>query len=116
MDLNKITLIGKCTNAIDYSKHEWYDMLKFTLVTNFAYKNHDGWRVQESEYHTCIAYDDAANFLYEHIARWSKLYLEWRLKTSQWTTAQAEKKYSTHVIVSHYIVLDKVDHTQNIDW
>lgn len=108
MDLNKVLLIGRSTDNAEVKKIESNDssVVNFVIVTNRKFKNKD-WNLQEeAEYHRCVAYGTSADVLAKYLHKGKRVYIEWRLRTRKWTDNAWLTKYSTEIIVTHFIFLD----------
>ena len=53
-----------------------------------------------------VAYDKLAEIIGQYVKKGSKLYLEGKLQTREWTDQQGQKKYTTEIIVSEMQMLD----------
>jgi len=71
MDLNKVMLIGRSTTDVEVKKIEstGNSVVNFTVATNRRYKNKDGQLVEESEYHRCVAYGNAADVIGKYVGK-----------------------------------------------
>lgn len=101
-------LIGRTTKEIASTVIERTQspVTNFTLATNRKYPNKDGDITEEVVYHACVAYGKSATILADHVDKWGKLYLEWRLKTNFRKGKDNSDKSRTEIIVEHFIFLD----------
>lgn len=101
-------LIGRSTTDVEVKKIEttWSSVVNFTLATNRKYKNKDAQLVEESEYHRCVAYWNAADVIGKYVTKGKRMYVEWRLRTRKWEDTTWQAKYSTEIIVDNFIFLD----------
>ena len=108
MDLNKVSLIGRSTTDVEIKTIEasGTSVVNFTVATNRRYKNKDGQIVEESEYHRCVAYGNAADVIGKYVNKWKRLYVEWRLRTRKWDDSTGQTRYTTEVVVENFIFLD----------
>ena len=108
MDLNKVLLIGRATDNSEIKRIESNDssVVNFVIVTNRKFKNKDNNLQEEAEYHRCVAYGASADVLAKYLNKGKRVYIEWRLRTRKWTDNAGITKYSTEVIVTHFIFLD----------
>ncbi len=108
MDLNKVMLIGRSTTDVEVKKIEstWNSVVNFTVATNRRYKNKDGQLVEESEYHRCVAYGNAADVIGKYVWKWKRMYIEWRLRTRKWEDTTGATRFTTEVVVDNFIFLD----------
>ena len=108
MDINKVMLIGRSTTDVEVKRIETTgsSVVNFTLATNRKYKNKDGQMVEESEYHRCVAYGNAADVIGKYVTKGKRMYVEGRLRTRKWEDTTGQSKYSTEIIVDNFIFLD----------
>lgn len=78
MDLNKVMLIGRSTTDVEVKTIEstGNSVVNFTLATNRRYKNKEGQLVEESEYHRCVAYGNAADVIGKYVDKGKRMYIE----------------------------------------
>lgn len=108
MDINKVMLIGRSTTDVEVKRIETTgsSVVNFTLATNRKYKNKDGQLVEESEYHRCVAYGNAADVIGKYVTKGKRMYVEGRLRTRKREDTAGQAKYSTEIIVDNFIFLD----------
>ena len=108
MDLNKVLLIGRATDTSEIKRIESNDssVINFVIATNRKFKNKDGNLQEEAEYPRCVAYGSSADVLGKYLHKGKRIYIEGRLRTRKRTDNAGLTKYSTEVIVTHFIFLD----------
>ncbi len=108
MDLNRVTLIWRSTTDVEIKKIEstGNSVVNFTIATNRRYKNRDEQVVEESEYHRCVAYGNAADILGTYVNKGKRMYVEWRLRTRKWEDTAWAARYTTEIVVDNFIFLD----------
>ncbi len=114
MDLNKVMIIGRSVTTPDVKRIESSGtaVLNFTVATNRKFKNKDGNIQEEAEYHRCVAYGNSAEVLGKYMDKGKRMFIEWRLKTRKRADANAVERFSTEIIIDHFIFLDpKGPHT-----
>lgn len=113
MDLNRITLIGRATGNVDKKVIESSGsaVVNFVIATNRKYKNKDNNIMEEAEYHRCVSYGSSAEVLAKYLHKGKRVYVEGRLRTRKRQDSAGNNRYSTEVIVTHFIFLD----TKNSD-
>lgn len=118
MDLNKVLLIGRATDNAEVKKIESNDssVVNFVIVTNRKFKNKDNNLQEEAEYHRCVAYGTSADVLAKYLHKGKRVYVEGRLRTRKWTDNAGLTKYSTEVIVTHFIFLDSKSSQGEDSW
>ena len=108
MDLNKVMLIWRSTTDVEVKMIEstGTSVVNFTIATNRRYKNKDGQLVEESEYHRCVAYGNAADIIGKYVNKGKRMYVEGRLRTRKWEDTSGTMRYTTEVVVDNFIFLD----------
>ena len=108
MDLNKVMLIWRSTSDVEIKKIEstGSSVVNFTVATNRRYKNKDEQTVEESEYHRCVAYGNAADIIGQYVTKGKRLYVEARLRTRKREDTSWSARYSTELVVDNFIILD----------
>ena len=108
MDLNKVMLIGRSTTDVEIKMIEstGTPVVNFTVATNRRYKNKDEQMVEESEYHRCVAYGNAADIIGKYVTKGKRMYVEWRLRTRKREDTNGNQRYSTEIVVDNFIFLD----------
>ena len=81
-------------------------VVNFTCATNRRYKNKDGHLVEESEYHRCVAYGNAADIIGQYVHKGKRIYIEGRLRTRKWEDTNGQTRYTTEIVVDNFIFLD----------
>ena len=117
MDLNKVMLIGRSTTDVEVKKIEstGSSVVNFTLATNRRYKNKDEQLVEESEYHRCVAYGNAADIVGKYVTKGKRMYVEGRLRTRKREDSTGNTRYTTEVVVDNFIFLDSRGAAENSD-
>lgn len=81
---------------------------RFTLATNDSYKDKDGNRVDQTEWHNVVAWRGLAKIAEDYLKKGSRIYLEGKIRTRSWEDKQTgDKKYITEIIADNFIMLDK---------
>lgn len=116
MDLNKVMLIGRSTTDVEIKMIEstGTPVVNFTVATNRRYKNKDEQMVEESEYHRCVAYGNAADIIGKYVTKGKRMYVEGRLRTRKREDTNGNQRYSTEIVVDNFIFLDS--RPANTEW
>jgi len=100
MYLNKTTIIGNLTrNPEIKSLPSGEKVANFSLATNRTWKDKQGNKQEEVEYHNCVVFGRQAETIVQYMVKGSQLLIEGRLKTSSWEGAEGKKMYKTEIIV-----------------
>ena len=108
MDLNKVMLIGRATDTSEMKTIESNDsnVINFVIATNRKFNNKDGNVQEEAEYHRCVAHGNSASVLGKYLYKGKRIYIEGRLRTRKRTDNAGVIKYSTEIVITHFIFLD----------
>jgi len=101
MYINQVTLIGNLTRDPEIKALPSGDKVaSFGLATNRTWKNKEGQKQEEVEFHNCVVFGRSAETIAQYIKKGSQLLVEGRLKTSTWDDKTSGKKvYKTEIIV-----------------
>jgi single-strand DNA-binding protein len=107
-DLNKVMLIWRITNDLEIKKiwQNWTSVVNFTIATNRVYKNASWEKIEEPEFHRCVAFWSIADVIWQYLSKGRKIYVEWRLRTRQWEDQSWVRRYTTEIIVTDMVFCD----------
>jgi single-strand DNA-binding protein len=102
--VNKIILLGRLGKDPEMRHMEASGQAKttFSLATSEKYKDREGNKVEETEWHNVVAWGSAAEMLAKYLQKGSLVYIEGKSKTRQYQTQTGETRYITEVIVRDY--------------
>lgn len=109
--VNKAILIGNLGKdpEIQYLDNN-VSVARFSLATNDSYKDKDGNRVDQTEWHNIVAWRGLAKIAEDYLKKGSRIYLEGKIRTRSWDDKQTgEKKYTTEIVADNFIMLDRKD-------
>ena len=114
--LNKVEIIWNITNDL-VLKELWKDkkVISFWVATNWKRKT-ESWDYEDTvEFHNIIFWNKPAEIIKEYCKKWQKIYIEWRLQTSNWEDKETWiKKYKTDIIWNEFILLSSKDKKQDV--
>lgn len=106
--INKVTLLGRVGKDPEV-RHFENDgaVCNFSLATNRSYKNKNGEKIDETEWHNLVIWSRGLVTVAEkYVKKGSLLYVEGRLATRSWDDQSGVKKYTTEIIVESFKMLD----------
>ena len=106
--INKVTLLGRVGKDPEV-RHFENDgaVCNFSLATNRSYKNKNGEKVEETEWHNLVIWNRGLVTVAEkYIKKGTLLYVEGRLATRSWDDQSGAKKYTTEIMVESFKMLD----------
>ena len=103
---NKVQLIGNLGLAPEIVSFENGNKLaKIRLATNEFYKNAKGEKVQETQWHSLIAWGKQADIFEQYVKKGQEIAVEGKLVTRSYETKEGEKRYRTEVQVLELLML-----------
>lgn len=78
---------------------------RFLLATNETYRNANGKRVTETQWHTLIAWGKMADTAEKYLFKSREIAVEGKLTNRSYTDKQGNKRYIAEVVVSEIMLL-----------
>ena len=103
---NKVQLIGNLGNdpeviTLDSGKKR----AKFSIATNEFYKNAQGEKVTDTQWHNIVAWSKTADIVEKYLEKGKEVVIEGKLTNRSYETKEGEKRYVTEVVVSEIVLL-----------
>ena len=105
--INKVILLGNLGKDPEIrSTQGGQQVANFTIATNRRWRDRDGNRQEQTEWHYIVAWGRQAEIAGQYLTRGSKIYLEGRLQTRSWEDRNSgEKRYRTEVVCENFQML-----------
>jgi len=98
---NKVYLIGNLGMDPEVKKLEnGGSLAKFSLATSDSYKNKDGEKVEETQWHNLVAWGPKAQFAEKYLKKGQQIAVEGKLTHRIYENQEGKKQYYTEVIVN----------------
>ena len=82
MNLNKAQIIGRITQPLELkTMPNGNSVLNFSVATNYVYKNQQGEKVEQTEFHNVTSYGKQAETIAQYFVKGQEIYCEGRLQT-----------------------------------
>ena len=106
--LNKVILIGHLGDDVKLHYFDGGDCVgRFSLATNESYTNKSsGDRVTNTEWHTIVLRNKAAETCEKYLSKGDKVYIEGKLKTRKWQSKEGVDRFTTEVHVNEFTFLN----------
>lgn len=100
MYLNKVFLYGNLTRDPEMkSLPSGSKVTQFSLATNRVYKDQNGARQEQTEYHNIVVFGRQAETSAQYLKKGQGVMIEGRIQTRSWDDkTTGEKKYRTEII------------------
>ncbi|MEX1384506.1 single-stranded DNA-binding protein [Lutibacter sp.] len=103
---NKVQLIGNLGNKPEIITLESGKKLaKFSIATNENYKNAQGEKVTNTEWHNLVAWGKTAEIAENYLEKGKEIAIEGKLTTRSYDDKDGNKRYITEVVVSELLLL-----------
>lgn len=105
---NKVQLIGNLGNDPEVITLESGKKLaKFAIATNESYKNSNGEKVTDTQWHNIVAWGKTADIIEKYVAKGKEVAIEGKLTSRSYETKEGEKRYITEVVCNELLMLGK---------
>src|SRR5436305_2754644 len=106
--LNRVQLIGNLTRdpEVRYMPNG-NAVATFSVATNRSWTTDSGEKKEDTEFHRIVAWNKLAELITTYLKKGSKVYLEGRLSTKQYTDKEQAEKSVTEIIAEDIVFLDK---------
>jgi len=113
--VNKVILIGNVGKdpEVKYIKED-VPVARFSLATSESYKNRDGERVSNTEWHNIVVWRGLAKVVEKYVKKGSKLFIEGKLTYRQYEK-DGQTKYFTEIVCRDMTMLDSKGTTNQND-
>lgn len=105
---NKVQLIGNLGNDpeiinLDSGKK----LAKFSIATNEHYKNAQGEKVTDTQWHNLVAWNKAVEIIEQYVTKGKEIAIEGKLTSRSSEDKEGQKRYVTQVVVNELLMLGK---------
>ena len=108
MNLNKVMIIGNLTRDPEVrNTPSGQSVASFAVATNLIWTDQSGQRQEKVEFHNVVAWRRLADICGQYLKKGSKVYIEGRLQTTDWTGQDGVKRYRTEIVTENMIMLDR---------
>jgi len=105
---NKVQLIGNLGNDPEIVNLESGKLLaKFSIATNESYKNAEGEKVTDTQWHNVVAWGKTAEIVEKYVTKGKEIAIEGKLTTRAWDDKEGNKRYTTEVVCNELLMLGK---------
>lgn len=112
--VNKVILIGNLGKDPEVRHLEGGTAVaNFTLATSEAYKDKNGQRVEQTEWHNIVVWRALAEVAEKYLKKGSTIYLEGKIRTRSWEDKDKVKRYTTEIVADTFTMLGKKENSSN---
>jgi len=105
---NRVQLIGNLGQDPEIVTLESGSKLaKFSLATSDYYKNAEGEKVEDTQWHNIVAWGKTAEIVESYLTKGKQVAIEGKLIHRTYETKEGEKKYFTEIKCNELLMLGK---------
>jgi len=106
MDLNRAMIIGNLTRDPELrTTPSGKQVTTLGIATNRAWTDASGQKQQQAEFHSVVFWSKLAEIVGQYLHKGSRIYVEGRLQTREWTAQDGAKRQRTEIIAENMIML-----------
>ena len=110
---NQCQLIGNIGSELELKKTgTGKSQLRFSLATNYKYKDSEGKHVERTDWHKIVAYGTHAEIIHNYCEKGSRILVSGRITTRQYKDKDEVDRSITELIVNSVFFLDTKKHAQ----
>lgn len=103
---NKVQLIGNLGSQPEVITLESGKKLaKFTMATNDSYKNAQGEKITDTQWHNIIAWGNTAQIIEQYVNKGEEVAIEGKLTSRSYDDKDGNKRYITEIVVNELLML-----------
>lgn len=105
---NKVQLIGHLGQDPEIVNLEGGNKLaKFSIATTDSYKNANGEKVDDTQWHNIVAWGKTAEIVENYLIKGKQVAIEGKLNHRSYETKEGDKRYITEVRCNELLMLGK---------
>lgn len=104
MYINKVFIYGNLTRDPELkATPTGMQVATFSVATNRVYKDKNGAKQEEVQFHNCVVWAQQAETLCRYMKKGSTIFVEGRLQTRSWDDKNGGgKRYATEIVVENF--------------
>jgi single-strand DNA-binding protein len=107
MDLNRCTIIGRLTRDPELrSLPSGKSVAVFSVATGRQWTDQQGQKQKSTEFFNVVAWGRMAETASQYLRKASRVYVEGRMQTREWTAQDGGKRNRTELVAENFIMLD----------
>lgn len=80
-------------------------LAKFSIATTETYKNEEGEKISETQWHNIIAWGNQATFAQKYLKKGNELAIEGKLTSRSYSDKEGVKRYITEIVVNEILMI-----------
>lgn len=104
--INKVILIGNLGKDPEVRNLEsGAKVANFTLATSETYKNRDGQKVTQTEWHNIVLWRGLAEIAEKYLRKGNQVFIEGKIRSRSWDDKDGNKRYITEIMGDNLTML-----------
>ena len=104
--VNKVILLGHLGKDPEaFTFENGVKKVSFSLATTESYKDKDGNRIDQTEWHNIVLWRGLADVAEKYLNKGSQVYVEGKIKTRAWDDKDGNKRYTTEIYADNMTML-----------
>ena len=104
--INKVILVGNLGKDPEVRTLEnGAKVANFTLATSESYKNKEGQRVTQTEWHNIVLWRGLAEIAERYLHKGNQVYIEGKIRSRTWDDKDGVKRYTTEILGDNLTML-----------
>src|SRR5574344_1051868 len=96
--VNQDILIGNLGKDPDIIVFDGVKKATFPLATTETYKNKDGQKIEQTEWHNVVCWRGLADVAEKFLKKGMQVFIEGKLRNRQWEDKEGNKKHSVEIV------------------
>jgi single-strand DNA-binding protein len=102
---NRVQLIGNLGMDPDMKEINGKSMAKFSLATSETYKNNEGNKITDTQWHNVVVWGPPAGIAQKYLKKGHEVAVEGKLVHRSYDDKDGNKKYISEVVVNEILLL-----------
>ena len=112
--INKVILVGNLGKDPEVRHLDsGIAVANFSLATTENYKNKEGERVSQTEWHNIVLWRGLAEVAEKYLKKGANVYIEGKIKTRKWEDKEGTTRYSTEILGDNMTMLGGKSPSEN---
>lgn len=104
--VNKVILVGNLGKDPEaFTFDNGVKKVSFSLATTESYKDKEGNRVDQTEWHNVVLWRGLADVAEKYLSKGNQVYIEGKIKTRSWDDKDGIKRYTTEIYCDNMTML-----------
>ena len=113
--VNKVILIGNLGKDPEIVMFDNVKKASFPLATTEQYKNHEGVKIDETEWHNIVCWRGLADVADRFLKKSMPIYVEGKLKSRWWEDKEGNRRRTVEVVAENFKILSRSYNQNNFN-